>query len=865
MMGASHAQKSRASKPLAETQRREAKAGFNSQQYVLVKRVPIAFSRGTGWKSELRYIGKSSEVMSLCPYTVGYSGARESDNATHMEILRDTLSGNVYQLKTSGVFPLRELVDATCRSLLKALHHLAKHGIVHRDVRPENILYRRDLSGDITLKLANFGLRIDTSSSRHNRKINAYRAPEAYTYEAQTHASDMWSLFATLCELADRYHPGSYRTYPEAWARLYDIATTVFEKGTLDLRGVREAVVWDAGSRAAAAQLLDKFGDGTGVVKPGTQVSGRELTPWTTWVDQVGGSAVAKGLYEGTWDILPGLPGRSRPELDPGRRNRKSSGPFIANETSKTVPQVTGPPSTKFASTYNPSERIAVEDGVRNSMCEKTRRVTVEEIRQCPDPQIGEALASEMNALLQLSAEIDAPDRSMMAAEPDLAEISAARNALEVQVAGLQEAFWAKDDVVAQLWTGGCSLPSGDATSAGELNMVDDNEERAKTPQINGYSPIQDNMETDVTHKADLMEVVRAKDAIEAQLGEAVEARGFIQSRMTKVLPSSDQLKAQPQIHEEILRARDTVIPQLEVANVTSQCTTAAGRHEEVNERLQEALEAKETRDILIEAIEAITFLESRLSKALESRDQLKSQLEAFDAERVVDVNGSIISREDKASIIYRGRGVVVDSEQPPHSNNDLQGDLSQILEEKSAIEAQLRQAATERLAAEAKLKDAVGARRSAEEQIRKAGAARKAVEASLKTIRNERDALRIQASRAAADSSDVSNGRRRRWSGTTRTTQEESFEGAHLMKAPGFTYRMDPMVAKRQRHFSSTNDTLVDMDICRKMLNVKGRDHSLVKRRKLVADFGGPPTSRRNQHLHEFGVGPSGGRRMRI
>lgn len=94
------------------------------------------------------------------------------------------------------------LIDAVASQvitpLLKVLHRLHHIGIVHRDVKPENICFTADGS----LRLADFGLSIDAKRERPVSRVGtlAYMAPEVSRVKAGPRACrPLMPCFSTSC------------------------------------------------------------------------------------------------------------------------------------------------------------------------------------------------------------------------------------------------------------------------------------------------------------------------------------------------------------------------------------------------------------------------------------------------------------------------------------------------------------------------------------------------------------------------------------------------------------------------------------------------------------------------------------------
>ena len=77
------------------------------------------------------------------------------------------------------------------RQLLLAVAHMHARGICHRDIKPQNILLKRDESGELSVRVADFGL------SGFSGGTPLYNPPEALT-ESVPFASDIYSLGITI-------------------------------------------------------------------------------------------------------------------------------------------------------------------------------------------------------------------------------------------------------------------------------------------------------------------------------------------------------------------------------------------------------------------------------------------------------------------------------------------------------------------------------------------------------------------------------------------------------------------------------------------------------------------------------------------
>eukprot|EP00668_Euglena_longa_P006220 GGOE01007377.1.p1 GENE.GGOE01007377.1~~GGOE01007377.1.p1 ORF type:complete len:649 (-),score=149.72 GGOE01007377.1:730-2625(-) len=125
-------------------------------------------------------------------------------------IATERMDGTVLDVLLSS-FPLPEvMITDIAHQTLQALHGLHKLNLVHMDVKPANILYRR-LTGQRTgmeFKLADFGCVQDQRNGEVDELGEfTYMSPEVILHQPRTTSTDIWNLGVTLLHLADGEPP----------------------------------------------------------------------------------------------------------------------------------------------------------------------------------------------------------------------------------------------------------------------------------------------------------------------------------------------------------------------------------------------------------------------------------------------------------------------------------------------------------------------------------------------------------------------------------------------------------------------------------------------------------------------------------
>jgi serine/threonine protein kinase len=171
------------------------------------------------------------------------------------------------------------IANSVYPQMLQALDCIAWNGIIHRDVKPENILYITQPGGEYQFQLGDFGL--------CNRAVDAttfvgtqlYMAPEMFRKGGQTSKLDVWSLFVTMAWTLD---VGGFRQKSQKFESTEDVEETVLLAATLgELSKIQEMAIANPEERASAAQMLVKCYNGIGLSTPRNQIPALVMPPPT--------------------------------------------------------------------------------------------------------------------------------------------------------------------------------------------------------------------------------------------------------------------------------------------------------------------------------------------------------------------------------------------------------------------------------------------------------------------------------------------------------------------------------------------------------------------------------------------------------
>ena len=186
------------------------------------------------------------------------------DDAKCVHIIQELCEGGelFYQIQKQAHFSERGAA-AIVKQVASALCHLHAEGIVHRDVKPENLLYS-DSGPDAVLKITDFGLSHITGSKDPMVGLFGtmdYIAPEVLREKKFLKAGDIWSLGVILYILLSGTTPFRGNSVREKYAKILTNTHTMtggmwdtVSESAKDL--IRKLMHDDPGQRLTAAEVL---------------------------------------------------------------------------------------------------------------------------------------------------------------------------------------------------------------------------------------------------------------------------------------------------------------------------------------------------------------------------------------------------------------------------------------------------------------------------------------------------------------------------------------------------------------------------------------------------------------------------------
>ncbi|KAF2022275.1 kinase-like protein [Aaosphaeria arxii CBS 175.79] len=201
---------------------------------------------------------------------------------TGVAIFMSLKEGNLQSLIERGDHKPGIIADSVLPQMLQALDCIASNRIVHRDVKPENILYvtdRNDQSG-FRFQLGDFGFAKSIADPASVAGTYIFMPPELFQGGSNTTKLDVWSLFVTMMWTLDtqgfRQNQNYYQSQPATVVQ--GLVRLVASPGG-ELSRIQRMAMFDPDHRASAAEMLVDLFPGIPLSNPQHAVPHTPIAP----------------------------------------------------------------------------------------------------------------------------------------------------------------------------------------------------------------------------------------------------------------------------------------------------------------------------------------------------------------------------------------------------------------------------------------------------------------------------------------------------------------------------------------------------------------------------------------------------------
>lgn len=150
-----------------------------------------------------RRVGQHANVVRFVDVCLSSSGFHFV-----MERCGSSLQEAMTEFRGCGLAEVWRIARRIARELLLALAHVHARSVLHRDVKPANVLFGTDPCR--TLKLCDFGAAVVVGASGEHRGVGGtlnYLSPECLRTQVFSAKSDVWAAGVTLYKVLHGSHP----------------------------------------------------------------------------------------------------------------------------------------------------------------------------------------------------------------------------------------------------------------------------------------------------------------------------------------------------------------------------------------------------------------------------------------------------------------------------------------------------------------------------------------------------------------------------------------------------------------------------------------------------------------------------------
>lgn len=188
----------------------------------VIKRLHEQFTSDPEFVRKFVNEGRAIRRLRGCPHIVEVEHMTQSEDGHLILVMEYVPGGDLAALIDSRPCSVDEVIDYA-RQIALGLQAAHQSGLVHRDIKPQNVLVARDPAGRPVLKLIDFGLAADHLSNQQTSVMRGgsigYAAPEQWAKVGKEldGRSDLYSLGATMYRMLTGQMPYPGATEIGTW------------------------------------------------------------------------------------------------------------------------------------------------------------------------------------------------------------------------------------------------------------------------------------------------------------------------------------------------------------------------------------------------------------------------------------------------------------------------------------------------------------------------------------------------------------------------------------------------------------------------------------------------------------------------
>lgn len=150
--------------------------------------------------------GRAVRRLKACPNIVEVEHMTQSEDGHLIMVMEYVAGGDLFGLMERRTLAIPEIIEYG-RQIAVALEAAHQAGLIHRDIKPQNVMVSQDSTGKTLLKLIDFGIAADhvsqTQTSVARRGSIGYAAPEQWIRAGKSldGRADLYSLGVTLYKM----------------------------------------------------------------------------------------------------------------------------------------------------------------------------------------------------------------------------------------------------------------------------------------------------------------------------------------------------------------------------------------------------------------------------------------------------------------------------------------------------------------------------------------------------------------------------------------------------------------------------------------------------------------------------------------